>query len=72
MNKIIRKCVFCGEEKAMLVRSRIAPMHFIECENCGAVISFRANEEAKRTLQMYDGMMEEGIERWQNLPAYMK
>ena len=86
----VRACPFCGSEN-QVIRSMKGGlgakygwkvMHFVECDNCGAVTSFRANEDRESTIAMYNGeqsMTEkeakrrrEGIERWQNVPENMR
>ena len=87
----LRKCPFCGGTNQVIHRMKSGMnigkygwrmMHFIECEDCGAVTSFRANEEHDQTIAMYNGAepftekeakrFKEGIERWQNVPKEMR
>ena len=71
MNDELRKCVFCGHEVKLtsgLVRMKGMPkMYFVECDHCGAVVSFRGSESKEDCRKMYNGDVEEGIERWQKL-----
>ena len=91
MTDKLRSCPFCGSTD-QVIRSLKGGMnipkygwkimHFVECENCGAVTSFRANEDRESTIAMYNGAesvtekeakrRQEGIERWQNVPKNMR
>lgn len=87
----LRSCPFCGSDDLKIDRlngsmnySRYGykVMHFIKCEGCGAIISFRANEDYERTVALYNGdesmseaeaeRRKEAIERWQNVPKEMR
>ena len=86
----LRKCPFCGGTNQVIhaLKGGMSPkygwkiIHFVECDDCGAVTSVRANEDRENTIAMYNGeqsMTEkeakrrrEGIERWQNVPENMR
>ena len=90
MTDKLRPCPFCGSDN-LVIRSLKGGMgpkygwkitHFIECENCGAITSFRANEDRENTIAMYNWpenktekeakRREEGLIRWQNVPEKMR
>lgn len=87
----LRNCPFCGGANQVLKSLKGGMnirkygwkvMYFVECEDCGAVTSFRANEDRDQTIAMYNGLLPqtekeherfiEGMARWQNVPQEMR
>ena len=60
----IRSCPFCGSDVVDLY-SKTYPhppfkLSYIECHNCGAIVSFQQNERPETTLVLWNGL---GAER---------
>lgn len=87
----LNKCPFCGSHDLNIDRLKggmnpqkygYKVLHFIRCDGCGAIVSFRANEDREHTIAMWNGRepfnenekkrYEEGVERWQNVPKEMR
>lgn len=47
----LKPCPFCGNVPDLVVALNMA---FVECMNCGAVISFQGNEAKERTIKQYN------------------
>ena len=78
MSKLL-PCPFCKSEDVHVVQNpMLKGMTFVECEHCGAVVSFRANEEKLDTIAMWNGRnpytedeeirYRKGLDRWANVP----
>lgn len=55
----MHNCYFCGSDRVDLY-SKTYPhppfkLSYIECHNCGAVITFQHNERPEQTLAMWNG-----------------
>ena len=80
----MRNCPFCGSDVVDLY-SKTYPhppfkLSFVECHNCGAVVSFRANERPEYTLILWNGAEAErtpeeekayqaALKRWHMIPS---
>ena len=63
----MRECPFCGSDRVDLY-SKTYPhppfkLAYVVCDNCGAVVSFRANERPEQTLIMWNGPQPEENEK---------
>lgn len=47
----LKKCPFCGNEKIEFVGFLVP---FINCDKCGAVVSFRGKEKPEQTVQEWN------------------
>ena len=82
MNKQLLPCPFCDSYDVKISRNQNLGMTFIECEHCGAVVSFRANEAVDDTVAMWNGRnpyteneeirYRKGLERWADVPEELK
>lgn len=72
-------CPFCESYDVKAVQNKaLNGMTFIECDHCGCVVSFRANEEKQDTIAMWNGRnsyteneeirYQKGLKRWANVP----
>ena len=75
----LNACPFCGSDRVDMLSKTFPhpPFKFtwIECHNCGAVVSFQENSRPEMTIAMYNGGkttdLEElknrqlGLKRWQ-------
>lgn len=81
MNEL-NPCPFCESYDVKISRNKNLGMTFIECANCGAVVSFRANESAADTVAMWNGRnpyteaedirYRKGLKRWSDVPEELK
>ena len=55
----MNQCPFCGSDNVDLYSNRYPhpPFKFawVECHNCGAVVSFQSNERPEETLALWNG-----------------
>lgn len=87
----LRNCPFCGSSDLKIDRMKAGMnpqrygykvMHFIKCEGCGAITSFRSNEEKETTVALWNGAdsmteaeakrRQDALKRWQNVPEGMR
>lgn len=76
-------CPFCKSYDVHAVQNpMIQGISFVECDRCGCVVSFRANEEKEQTIAMWNGRepyteqeeirFRKGLDRWANVPEEYK